>query len=33
MLVKVDDKLNISLPNLPSSIIPITPFRFTYKPG
>ena len=31
MLVKVDDRLNISVPGLPPSVLPIKPETFTYK--
>ena len=31
MLVKVDDDLNISIPGLPPSVVPIAPVKFTYK--
>jgi len=31
MLVKVADELNISIPGLPPSVVPIEPIRFTYR--
>ena len=31
MLVKADDRLNISIPGLPPSVVPIKPVSFTYK--
>ena len=31
MLVKVEDKLNISIPGLPPSVVPIAPVQFTYR--
>src|SRR5436190_8722661 len=31
ILVKVDDKLNISISRLPPSVVPIAPVQFTYK--
>ena len=31
MLVKVDDRLNVSIPGLPPSVVPIAPVLFTYK--
>ena len=31
MLVKVDEKLNISIAGLPPSVVPIAPVQFTYR--
>ena len=31
MLVKVNDDLNISIPGLPPSVVPVAPVSFTYK--